>query len=150
MFCKYCGAQITDGASFCENCGSKIIETKYCGSCGNEIPADARVCPVCGFYQNPEVRSQPVQPEYSQPGYGQPVNPVSDREETLKTIVKIFMIFGCISIGWLIIPLLWCIPLTAGVFNKFKTGEEITVGTKICVLLFVNLIAGICLLCMDD
>ena len=145
MFCKNCGAQIADNALFCENCGQKIAELKFCANCGSQIPADSAVCPSCGFYQNTETRSAPVQPVYSQP-----VNNTGDRDETLKIIVKIFMIFGCISFGWLLIPLLWLIPITAGVFNKFKTGEEITVGTKICVLLFVNVIAGICLLCMED
>lgn len=145
MYCKSCGAAITLGASFCENCGANVSAVKYCANCGNEIPSDCAICPLCGFNSNPVSDSSQVR---NAPGYQN--NPISDREETLKFIVKLFMIFGCVSFGWLIIPLLWCIPLTVSVFNKFKTGEEISVGTKICVLIFVNLIAGICLLCMDD
>ncbi len=147
MYCKSCGSPLTPGASFCENCGTAVEPNKYCVNCGGEMPADAQICPACGYNQNSFVRSGPPQNSYTYQNR-EPVS--SDREYTLKTIVKIFMVLGCIGFGWLIIPLFWCIPLTVSVFNKFKTGEEITVGTKICVLLFVNMIAGICLLCMDD
>ena len=147
MFCKNCGAQAAEGAVFCENCGQRLIENTFCAQCGNEIPSDAQICPFCGNYQNAVSRDMPTREAPPQ----NPINTIgTDRDETLKLIIKIFMIFGCITFGWLLIPLLWLIPLTAGVFNKFKTGEPISVGTKICVLLFVNVVAGVCLLCLDD
>ena len=145
MYCKSCGAVINSGASFCENCGAAVSALRYCENCGNEMPADSVICPVCGFSSSQVTESSQVRR-----GPANQNNPLSDREETLKFIVKLFMIIGCVTFGWLVFPLLWCIPLTVSVFNKFKTGEEITVGTKICVLIFVNVIGGICLLCMDD
>lgn len=78
-------------------------------------------------------------------------NPVPKKQnDTLDTVIKIFMIIGCVSIGWAIIPLAWCIPMTVSVFNKLKSGEPITTGFKVCVLLFVNIVAGICLLVRDE
>ena len=36
------------------------------------------------------------------------------------------------------------------IFNCLKTGTPISTAMKVCTLLFVSLVAGICLLCMDD
>lgn len=74
----------------------------------------------------------------------------SHKNDTLETIVKVMLILGCVAEGWMIIPLAWCIPITVTIFRRFKTREPIGTGLKVCTLLFVNLIAGICLLCMDD
>ena len=79
-----------------------------------------------------------------------PNTAVAHRDDTLETVVKIFLILGCISLGWLIFPLLWRIPITVTLFKKMKYREPIGTGLKVCTLLFVDLIAGICLLCMDD
>ena len=147
MFCKYCGAQAADGAKFCENCGRKLSDNINCAQCGNEILSDAQICPSCGYYQNSASQDIPSREAPPQ----NPLNTIgTDRDETLKLVIKIFLIFGCISFGWLLVPLLWCIPLTTGVFNRFKTGEPVPMGTKICILLFVNVVAGVCLLCLDD
>ena len=72
------------------------------------------------------------------------------KDDTLETIVKIMLILGCVSLGWMIIPLAWCIPITVTIFKKLKNDEPISTGLKVCTLLFVNMIAGIILLCMDD
>ncbi len=72
------------------------------------------------------------------------------KDDTMEIIVKIFLILGCISSGWALIPLLWTIPITVSIFGKLKRREPIGTGLKICTLLFVNLIAGIILLCMDE
>lgn len=104
---------------------------KYCIHCGSQIMDDAVVCIHCGCATAPNTTA-------------------SKKDDTLETIVKVMLILGCIAEGWLIIPLAWCIPITVTIFKRFKTGEPIGTGLKICSLLFVNLIAGICLLCMDD
>ena len=124
-YCIYCGAQAQDDAAFCVRCGR--------GFATDAQPAQ----PV-----------QPVQPVQPAP---QPApQPVQTQDDTLSIIVKIFLILGCISQGWLLFPLLWCIPLTVAVFNSFRDKRPIGTGMKVCVLLFVNMIAGICLLCMND
>lgn len=74
----------------------------------------------------------------------------AQRDDTMVTVIKVFLILGCIAEGWLLIPLAWCIPMTVKIFNCLKTGTPISTGMKVCTLLFVSLVAGICLLCMDD
>lgn len=51
MICKNCGVEVSDGAKFCQSCGSKVedIDTnRFCISCGNMIKADEKFCSKCG------------------------------------------------------------------------------------------------------
>ena len=104
---------------------------KYCTHCGNEVVDEAVICPSCGC----KVDSTNVAK--------------SDDRNVIALVAKIFMILGCIATGWLLIPLIWTIPLTVHVFKKLEKNEPIGTGVKVCSLLFVNLIAGILLLCLD-
>ena len=107
---------------------------KYCVYCGAEQHDEAVVCIKCGrAVQQDKIAIRPV-----------------ETDDTMSTVVKVFLIIGCISQGWLIIPLAWCIPITVSVFNSIRDRRPVSTGTAICTLLFVNLIAGICLLCMED
>ena len=105
---------------------------KYCSHCGAQMMDEAVVCVKCGCSVE---RNLPA---------------VTPRDDTLDTVVKVFLILGCISQGWLLIPLAWCIPITVTVFRRLNYGEPIGTGLKVCTLLFVNLIAGICLLCRKE
>lgn len=75
-----------------------------------------------------------------------------ESNDTLITVTKIFLIIGTVvaAICGFLIPLAWCLPITLSIFKSFKTGRPIGMGMKICTLLFVSLISGICLLCMKD
>lgn len=106
----------------------------YCVHCGAEINDEAVVCVHCGC-------AVEKKKEFAQP---------AEKDDAMETVVKIFLILGCISWGWLLIPLIWCIPITVSILQKFKNQEPIGTGLKICTLLFVNLIAGVCLLCMGE
>lgn len=105
---------------------------KYCTHCGAEIMDEAVICVHCGCRVKNDAPTAPA------------------KDDTMETIVKILLILGCVSFGWMIIPLAWCIPITVTIFKRFKNNEPIRTGLKVCTLIFVNLIAGICLLCMDD
>lgn len=103
---------------------------KYCSHCGNEVVDDAEICPKCGC------RVDLIE-----------ASSKSD-SETLTTIAKVFMILGCVSGAFtFLIPLAWCIPMTIHYFNAIKNGEKLSTAFKVCSLLFVNLIAGIIMLC---
>lgn len=69
------------------------------------------------------------------------------KSSTLLVVAKVFMIIGTIALGISILPLAWCIPLTVKFNNKLKQGLPISVGFKIACLLFVNMVAGILMLC---
>ena len=56
--CPECGAPITDGAVFCEECGNRLIPEepkppqemapRFCPECGNRLGPGARFCGKCG------------------------------------------------------------------------------------------------------
>ncbi len=107
----------------------------FCTNCGVEIPDDANVCSQCGCAVE---------------GHTPVVAAQSGTESGLDIAIKIFMVIGCIYQACLLIPLVWCIPMTVSVFKSLKNGNPIGVGMKLCTLLFVNTIAGICMLCKKD
>lgn len=131
MTCPECKKEISDQAVSCPNCGYKM---KYCMHCGAKIFDDAIVCVKCGRKVETET----------------PVVVKSDDNDVMKTVIKIFLILGCISQGWLLIPLAWCIPITVSIFNSLRDKKPISTGMKICALILVNIIAGICLFCIED
>ena len=45
--CPKCGREVGENASFCNNCGEKLAETKQC-ECGALNNADAQYCSACG------------------------------------------------------------------------------------------------------
>ena len=95
---------------------------------------DAAVCVKCGR------RAESVSPTVVQSG----------DDETMSTVIKIFLILGCIAQGWMLIPLAWCIPMTVSYFGKVKNHEKMGMGFKICTLLFVSVVAGILMLCDEE
>lgn len=104
---------------------------KYCQHCGAQLMDEAVICPSCGC----AVESRQAKAETS---------------SMLKLIAKIFMILGCISTGWCIIPLIWTIPMTVHYWKSVENRTPVSTGFKICSLLFVNLIAGILMLCDNE
>lgn len=103
---------------------------KYCSHCGAEIEDDAVVCVHCGCKVT-EAAS-------------------SESQDTLDTVIKVFMVICTICRGFALIPLAWCIPMTISVFNSINNKKPIGIGMKICTLLFVGLVPGILLLCRKE
>lgn len=106
---------------------------KFCSKCGHEIMEEAVVCPNCGCAVS---QDKPKQQAGGSDG--------------LAIASKIFLIIGCICQGIFLLPLAWCLPITISICGKMKRGEPVGTGLKVCALLFVNLIAGILLLCRSD
>ena len=65
---------------------------KYCVHCGAEIHDEAVVCVKCGCSVE-----QPVPTPAKQDG----------ESDTLDTVIKVFLIIGCITQGWMLLPLVW-------------------------------------------
>lgn len=96
---------------------------------------EAVICPNCGCAVSQE------NTQNSQKVYG---------NDGLAVASKVLLILSCVVQGIFLIPLVWCLPITISICGKMKRGEPIGVGLKVCSLLFVNLIAGILLLCRQD
>ena len=108
---------------------------KYCVHCGAGIHDEAVICIKCGCSVEPQKTVAVA---------------TTDSDNTMETVVKVFLILACVMQGWLLIPLAWCLPMTISVFHSFRDKRPISTGMKVCVLLFVSLISGILLLCMKD
>lgn len=115
---------------------------KYCTRCGTQLVDEAVVCVNCGcavdplpvFVRNPSPMSAPAPVPASKPS-------------ELSTAAKVFMVIGTVIMGFYLIPLAWCIPMTVSYFNKVKYNRPISTGFKVCCLLFVSLIGGVLMLC---
>ncbi len=102
---------------------------RYCSHCGAEVSDDQFVCVKCGHQLN---------------------NVVKKDNSGLEIAAKVFLIIACVIMGMWLIPLAWCIPMTVSICNSMKENRPISTGMKVCTLLFVSVIAGILLLCMND
>lgn len=106
---------------------------KFCATCGSQIDDRAVICVNCGS----AVANVPA-------AHAAP------RSSGTITATKVFLIISCIFQGIYIIPLAWCLPITISYFKKIKNNQPIGTGLKVCTLLFVNLIAGILMLCDNN
>ena len=112
---------------YCTNCGQKLNENdKFCTNCGAKILNYTNV--NSNYNQNSNVQT----------------------DKGLSTIIKVFLIIGCVASGSLLIPLIWTIPMTVTYFNASKNGTPVSLGFKICTLIFVSQIAGILMLLEKD
>lgn len=48
IICPNCGKELEEGTQFCDNCGTKIIETVFCPNCGEQTSTEFPFCPKCG------------------------------------------------------------------------------------------------------
>lgn len=108
---------------------------KFCSHCGKEIVDEAVICPNCGCSVE---ENKPVEKK------------ASNDSNVMEILIKVFACIGIASVGWSIIPLAWCIPMTVHIFKKFKAKEPFSLGFKICTLLFLSMVAGILLLVMPE
>ena len=70
----------------------------------------------------------------------------------MKRIAYGFMIVATVILGFAIIPLAWCIPMTIRAKRKIP-GAPRTIGLGICAILFMGLfgiVAGILLLIQNE
>ena len=47
-FCENCGAKLTQGAVFCEECGKPVAKNDTCKNCGYKFERAGKFCPKCG------------------------------------------------------------------------------------------------------
>lgn len=107
---------------------------KYCSKCGASLNDDAVVCPNCGCLIDSNAK----------------IVKESKESSTLKTIAFVFMIVSTVSSAFLLIPLIWCIPMTVRYYRYTKEGGTLSTSFKVCTLLFVSLISGVLMLVDED
>ncbi len=72
----------------------------------------------------------------------------ADREiSTLRKVARVFIIVCCVLQCFYLIPMAWCIPMTVSLNRRIVNKEPISIGFKICTLIFLSLVGGILLLC---
>ena len=116
---------------------------KKCNQCGTLVSDDEKICNNCGgeaFDAAPDFNTAP-ELNGANGGY----KPVGGT--ILQKLSKVLMVISCIAGGLLILPLAWLIPITVAYCKKVKSGKKVGIGFKICVLLFVNVFAGVSMLC---
>lgn len=93
-----------------------------------------------GYYASP----------YAQPAYGQDYYPAVQStpgtDRTFALIAFIFCLLSTVSVGWLLIPLAWMIPMTVHCWGIYKGEKPNTVCFGVCTLIFLSIVGGICLL----
>ena len=77
-------------------------------------------------------------------------NAKNEDRSTLGTIALVFAIISCVIMGFALFPLAWAVPMTVSMSRKLKNGQPISVGFKVCTLLFLNSVSGILLLCIPE
>lgn len=106
---------------------------KYCTKCGKELLDDAVFCTACGCATG----DGPVQVTKND----------TNSNSGMQTAAKVFMIISTVIMGIYLIPLAWCLPMTISYCKKIKNNQPVSVGFKVCSLIFVSLLGGIFMLC---
>ena len=176
-FCSQCGGELREGAAFCSQCGQRVAtvpaptpSTKFCSQCGAQVLADAIVCPRCGLALNATPATKAARSSkglqtaakifmilgcalfvvaagLSWLVYTQASALTADLGEYLDYNPAQSMLG--MAIGYLV-PLLWAVPMTLHYCRCVKQNQPVGVVFKVCTLLFVNLIAGIIMLCDNN
>ncbi len=118
---------------------------KYCGNCGTALPDEANACSNCGTFTNANTATAPAS---APAATAAPAAPKAD--SGIVIAVKILLILATVGMGWMLIPLAWCIPMTVSYFNAIKEGRPVSIALKVCTLLFMSTIAGILMLCDQE
>jgi len=113
----------------------------YCQHCGRELDDGAKFCPGCGTPRSvPNASAETVAANDGK----------YQTRQTLRLIAFILVIISCVGAGWTLIPLAWLIPMAVTLYRAYQDPkQELSVGFKVCFLLFANAIGGILLLVED-
>lgn len=118
---------------------------------GEQWTDDVTPAPPCGQQQAGGYGAPSYQqPTYQQPASGQslyyPQVDPNESDRTLRLVAFVFCILSLVSVGWLIVPLIWMIPMTVISWGIYKGTKPNTVAFGVCTLIFLSLVAGILLL----
>lgn len=140
-YCPKCGAELLDDAVMCPNCGASVNQN---GTVANSSKYDtlgtvAKVFLIIAIVGCVLSALSALLPLMA----GAPEGVTEEQWLLMKSGY-----IGAIIGGF--VPLAWAIPMTVVIFRRLRNYERIGTGLKVCTLIFVSLIAGILLLCMND
>lgn len=96
MFCRFCGAEIPEGVTFCPKCGSRLVADQPPAGAA-QAEATTQPAPIPQPNPVPEVPAQ-VEPEPSQqaPASAAPVPPAAKRKPPLAAIVAVALVVAAL------------------------------------------------------
>lgn len=104
VYCKNCGAQISDNASFCTNCGQKVEKDLVCRNCNSKLKPETQFCTNCGT---------------SVVEYNPPVQTLGRKKKSIKNIKKKVLISAVAIV--LVASIILGIMYVPGMINRNKT-----------------------------
>ena len=116
---------------------------KYCTKCGAQLQDEDVFCPNCGQNQNGAGTYSTNTTSNTS------VVSESDRS-IIQVVALVLMIVTTVLMGFAIFPLAWTLPMTLHYNNCLKRKTQPSLAFKVCVLIFVNLIAGILMIVDSD
>jgi len=69
-----------------------------------------------------------------------------ESDQTLRLIAFIFNVVSTVSVGWLIVPLAWMLPMTIISYGIYKGTKKNTTAFGVCTLIFMSVVSGVLLL----
>lgn len=141
-FCPKCGSELLDDAVVCPNCGTSVDNQSGAVANSGKNKTLGTVAKVFMIIAIVGCILTALGAMLSLMG-GVPEGTPAEEALLLKS-----MYIGQLVGG--LLPLAWGIPMTIIVSRKLRNHERIGTGFKVCTLIFVSLIAGILLLCMND
>ena len=120
----------------------------YCHHCGREVENGNKFCPQCGALQ--DRYSEDDRYEEAEVVDSSKKDKVASEAQTgLDLAIKILMIIPTVACGFLLIPLIWMVPMTMHAFKQAEKNEPYGIGFSICSLIFVDPIAGVLMIIRD-
>lgn len=136
-YCPKCGAELLDEAEMCPSCGESLA--KKSSSNNGTLYTVAKVFMIITIVASLIGALMSVITLAGLGSLG-----LSQEELFAMKVTQIIFIIAYL------IPLAWCIPMTISLSRKAKNHEPISTAFKVCTLIFVNIISGICLLCAKN
>lgn len=111
----------------------------FCPKCGAEVSGSDLYCSKCGEKLQKEEKEVKQEIVYN-----------GKRDKTILTLGLVLCIVNTVFFGFVLIPLLWMVPMCVSLNGKIERNEAISVGFKVCLCIFVSLFGGIFIILGDD
>lgn len=144
--CPNCGAEVSDLAGNCLNCGTPLSSSnrkKFCQHCGEQIDIDCIVCPNCGKQVSALSQNTPVAPPpiaiNAPSSTNASINTVQQTVNTGKPINKAAYCLLAFFLGWIGIHKFYAGKIAMGIIYILFCWTGIP-----AIIAFIEFIIGLC------